>query len=146
MKFKLTALFISLSCIFCLVGCSDSVETSQEERPSEYQTASWSTILQDVVDNPARATQKYVGQYYSFYGEIFFISDDATYISINEINPGYYTSSVSCIVLDEEDVNTIINANKGDAVTIKGKITDIEHDVLGNTAELDMDLYEIIIE
>ncbi len=135
-------LSIVIVMVLLLSGCSNF----HEKEPIEYHIVSWATIRQEVEDNLANATQKYVGEYYSFSGELFYISDDASYISIHEINPGYYTSSIFCKILDEDNIDIIINAKKGDTVMVKGKITDIDYDALGRTAELDMDLYEIYIQ
>jgi len=108
----------------------------------EYRTGSWATARNDAADNLASARKKYVGEYYSFTGELTYIAEG--YIAVDEVNPGKYTSGVTCTTKDKELCDIILDLKKGDMVTVKGKITDIEHDSFGNTAQMDMDVYEII--
>ena len=143
MKKILTTIFVAMAMLIC-VACSTT--NKPETRPTTYQTVSWATIRQEGQDNIARTTEKYVGKYYSFSGELFYIANDASYITINEINPGKMTSSVFCKVIDQEDRQTILNAKADDLVIIKGKITDIEYDSWSKTVKIDMDLYEIQIQ
>lgn len=108
----------------------------------EYKNGSWATARNDAAGNLASARKKYVGEYYSFTGELTYIAEG--FIAVDEVNPGKYTSGVTCTTKDKELCDIILDLKKGDMVTVKGKITDIEHDALGNTAEMDMDVYEII--
>ena len=59
----------------------------------EYKTGNWSSARNDAVDNLASARKKYVGEYYSFTGELTYI--DEGFIAVDEVNPGKYTSSVT---------------------------------------------------
>lgn len=133
-----------LSILLCFVMCLSFVGCG-EERPSQYQNLTLSTLGNDVDSNLARATEKYVGNYYSFSAELSYISKDATSITAYEINPSYELGV--CIhgeILDKEDRNIILQAEEGDIIKIKGKITDIGLGFM-ISADVKMDIYEIKI-
>ena len=139
MKKFLTTIFvviIALSCIAC----------APESRPTQYKSVNLATIGQEVDTNLARATEKYVGGNYSFYAELSYVSQNATTITAYEINPAYELGvCVSGKILDQEDKDIIKNANDGDVILIKGKITDIDLGFM-ISAKLKMDIYEIRIQ
>lgn len=132
---KIISFMLILCVIFSFAGCG--------EKQHEYSTGSWSTVRNDAENNLASAKEKYVGKYYSFTGETKYIIDK-DFFSVYEVNPGYYTSGVTCSVKDKDLQEIVLSLKEGDMVTVKGKITSIDFDTLGRTAKMNMKVDEII--
>ncbi len=123
----------------CFSSCADT-------RPTEYQSLDLSVIGQEVSDNLGRATNNYVGNCYEFSAELSYISQDLKTFSAYEIDPAKDLGvQIHGNLLDEDDREVIMNANDGDIIKIKGKITEI-HLGFMISAELRMDVYELSIE
>ena len=136
---KLLLLLLSVLMIFSLASCNSN------SRPTEYQKIGLDVIGKDVSENLGRATNEYVGNCYQFKVKLSYISKDLERITAYEIDPAKELGvMISGNLLDKEDKDIIMNANDGDIITIKGKITDISLGFM-ISAELKMDIYEISI-
>ena len=139
MKRFLVIILAVMTMLLC-VGCDAFLGDS----PKEYVSVSWSEIKQDVKNNRARANQKYLNQKCSFYGELSYISNDASKITIDEIDNE--TCSIDGKVVYKDTKDRIINeVNLHDILLIEGKVKKITYYEDWGVLELDMDIYDIYV-
>ena len=101
-------------------------------------------MIKELNKNAMAAKSNYNGQYVSVTGRLGNIDSDGKYFALepDTDDATYMFSSIHCTIRTDEVKNQIISINKGDIITVRGKITDVG-EVLGYTMNVD-DLGEII--
>lgn len=89
-----------------------------------YKAVTVDKLFEDLEANAVLAEDKYKGEYVAVTGKLGIIDTD--YIGIFEINDEYSLDSVYCYFTNDEQKNAIKTMNKGDIITVKGKITNIK--------------------
>lgn len=136
--------FITWVVIVVLVGIgmasgSDGGQTSEQEatsKPSEavveitYTPYSVQELLDDLDANALKASEKYKNQYVELTGVIDTIDSSGKYISIVPDGDSWVLFGIQCDIQNEEQKAVIMEKSIGDAVVVKGKVTDVG-DILG---------------
>lgn len=109
----------------------------EEQERNKYQAINISTLLGEIRSNAARAKRNYNGKYIKTQGIILTIESDGDNVMISD---GEYniTPAVHCLPSrnNKSVREKIFNLNKGQYVTVYGKITDIG-EVMGCYLELE---------
>lgn len=103
---------------------SGANSSEQAAAPVEYLDCKAGDLLQEYKDNSARAKQNYEDKYLNVEGVVERIGDNATYFTINS-GKNFEATSVKCTVRKEELKKQLVDINKGERVTVKGKCTDV---------------------
>lgn len=89
-----------------------------------YKAVTVDKLFEDLEANALVAEDEYKGKYVAVTGKLGIIETD--YIGILEVNDTYSLDSVYCYFTNDEQKNAVKTMNKGDIVTVKGKITNIK--------------------
>lgn len=116
----------------------DAAEASpaETEQPIEYLSVSKEELSDALLANALKAADTYKDKYLEVSGYLNVIDSSGKYISINSGDGDYSLVSVTCNIKNDDQKTTIMNLNKGDALTIKGKCTDVG-EVLGYQINID---------
>lgn len=102
-----------------------------------YKQIDLQTMLNDLKENAMRAEKNYQNEYIQFTGKIDVIDSDGRYISVEPVSSTLsLLNSVHCSLKTDDQRNVIMYKNKGDQVTIKGKVTSIG-EILGYSVDID---------
>ena len=104
--------------------------TTTTNAPTSAQIQYEKVDLQDMLDeldaNALRAEEKYQDKYIEITGEIRSFDSDGKYISIAPCGaPKLSLDTVLCDLTDQVHKAFLLEKNKGDVVTIRGKVTSI---------------------
>ena len=80
-------------------------------------------MFKDLENNSLAAKDKYEGRYVSITGELSKI--DSSYVVVSQIDELAIFNRVFCRIKSNKQKDKIKKMNKGDIVTVKGKITEI---------------------
>ena len=104
------------------IGIFDIIGGGEPSPDGTYQTVSVTKLYEDIKNNKLAAEEKYKDNYFSITGQVNNIESD--YIVIYEVN-NTWSNRVFCRIKSDEQKKLIKTLNKGDIVTVKGKITSI---------------------
>ena len=141
-KYLLT---IAVLVIFAIgFGASDESDSSKEtleEVPTQMEHVSVETMFKNLKENAMRAQSMYHGKWFEISGLLGTMDSEGSYFSLEEMDQ-YSFNSVFCSIPKErrsEITDKLINMQKGDLITVKGKITDMG-EVMGYTVKI-VDVY-----
>lgn len=117
---------------------SSTEETAEPE--IEYIAVSKQELTDALQANALKAADTYKGKYLEVSGYLSNIDSDGAYIDIDSGDGDYSFVYVQCYVKNDDQKAIIMELNKGDALTIKGKCKDVG-EVLGYS----IDIEEIIV-
>lgn len=103
---------------------AESAKTEQAEAPIEYIDCKAGDLLKEQQDNSARAKKTYEDHYLSVEGVVNQIGDNGNYFEIDG-GEDFSVNSIKCNCRTDELKNQILELNKGQKVTVKGKCTDV---------------------
>lgn len=89
-----------------------------------YKAVTVDKLYDDLDNNAVLAEDEYVGKYFAVTGQLGII--ETNYIGILKVNNDYSLDTVYCYFTNDEQKNVIKTMNKGDIITVKGKITEIK--------------------
>ena len=90
-----------------------------------YENVDLQTMLDDLRVNALRAEETYQDMYVEITGEIRNFDSDGKYISIIPCDAPLLGESTMCYLTDPMHKSFLLEKNKGDVVTIRGKVTSI---------------------
>ncbi len=96
--------------------------TQETEKNIQYTRYEISDMTNDLKSNAMKAQNKYLNQYVEFSGKLDVIDSDGQYVSVRSYDDEYGFDSIHCSLKNNDQRNKIININKGDNITIKGKV------------------------
>ncbi len=106
----------------------ESVRSSTPSPDGTYKSVTVDKLFEDLESNALIAEDEYKGKYVAVTGRLSIIETD--YISLMKFNNEILCfDSVNCYFTKDEQKNVIKEMNKGDIVTIKGKIKKISKTV-----------------
>ena len=111
---------------------SDSAPTPQKN----YSSVDISEMMNDLNGNAAAAQRKYKGQNLAVTGQVSGIDSDGDYILITESEWDIIGVRCSINKRDKAQKDFVYNINKGQVITVYGKITDVG-EVLGYSLKVD---------
>lgn len=100
-------------------------DASNDIPPSEFLAYTADELLEDLDQNALRAERKYQDQYIQLTGKICGFDSDGSYFSLDGISYDGYSSSITCNITSEEQLNILLDKNEGDIITIQCKVTTI---------------------
>ncbi len=101
---------------------------TQQTMPAEnitYEVYTVSQLLDDLANNALKAEETYKNKHVEITGTLSNIDSDGSYISLSPTNNSFTLVNVQCYIKNEEQKARILELEKGDTVTIKGKIKSI---------------------
>lgn len=102
-----------------------------------YEEVDLQTMLDELNKNALSAEKKYQNKYVQVKGKISNFDSDGAYISIEPVNADEWNfDTVICYIKSDAQREFLMSKEKGDAVTIKGKITSIG-EILGYSINID---------
>ena len=107
----------------------------QEAAVIEYTDVTADELVSTLDNNSAAASAKYKGQYLSVTGKLSVIDSDLKYISLSS-NDDFSFTTIHCTIKNEEQKQAILNMNKDDVITVKGKCTDVG-EIMGYSLDID---------
>ena len=110
-------------------------ETKAKEKKIEYEEISADQLSEDLESNAAAAKDKYDGNYYAISGKLGNIDSDGAYIDIDTSDEWDFTN-IQCYIQNDKQLDKVKNMSKGDAITVKGKVTDVG-ELLGYSIDID---------
>ncbi len=121
---------------------SNTAEEVKEAEPEIEYTAVTKQELSDALKaNALKAADTYKDQYLEVSGYLDVIDSSGKYISINAGDDDYTFVNVQCFIKNDDQKSIVMDLNTGDALTIKGKCTDV-----GELIGYSIDIDEIIVE
>ncbi len=124
---------------------NDSTATKEEadvqaEPEIEYISTTKQELSEALKANALKASDTYKGKYLEVTGHLSNVDSNGKYINIDAGEGDYSFVMVQCYIKNDDQKAAIMDLNNGDAVTIKGKCTDVG-ELLGYSIDID----EIIV-
>ena len=140
---KILCLLLTFINVVICSSCHTSSNNTDYSK-LDYEKISLNTIYQEFKSNELRAEEKYIGKYICVTAEVFgiydgFISLHEYHYNLNGIKTGY--DPAWCEIKDKSLNNQIMQLNKGDIITVKGKITS-----LSSTGDFEVSIDVYLIE
>lgn len=133
----------SLATLFKITDEPKRTYAITDENEIAYKEIDLQTMLDDLEENALRAENNYQNAYIQFSGQIANIDSDGKYISVEPIgSKAFIGNRILCDLMNDNQRNFVMSKNKGDQVTIKGKITSIG-EILGYSLDI-IDIQEPI--
>ena len=140
---------VAVGVIGAVVGNSDSNTTSSSSTsaktesakevdtptPIEYTAVSVNDMMSDLDSNAMGASDKYKGKYLEITGKLSNIDAAGKYIDLMA-DGDFEMIGVQCYMKIDDQKSKIASMSKGDAVTLKGKCTDVG-EVLGYSLDIE---------
>ena len=101
--------------------------TQKAEPAITYTKVNIDQLEEELKQNAARAQQNYKGKYIEFSGRLGVIDANGKYFAVDGNG---FMSSFHCSIENDKQKHTIINKNKGDGITVRGKVSDVS-EILG---------------
>ena len=111
-------------------------KTQMEMEYGVFKTYNAPDLLNDLKENALRAKKKYGDQLIMISGILSNVDSDGKYISISDNSISF--SNIQCFITTEEQLDKVMNYNKGDDLVVFGTITDV-----GELMGYSMDLIDI---
>jgi len=115
----------------------EEVTEAKTEEKIEYNTYNCTELFDDLNSNALKAERKHQDEYVIIKGYLGTIDSDGTYIGVGaeEDNYDYMLSEIHCNIQSDDQLDEIMEMGKGDAITIKGKVTSIG-ELIGYTVDI----------
>lgn len=119
---------------------SSTQSATEPEPPETTEAISYTPVTAgDMVslleDNALRAQQTYKGQYLEITGKLAVIDSSGDYVSLDPLDQEFNLTNIQCFLQNEQQVAQIAECNKGDTITLRGKVTDVG-EILGYSVEI----------
>lgn len=116
-------------------GTSQSASSS-EKQEIVYEKTDLQTMFDELSANALKAEKTYQDKYVEVTGKIYNFDSDGEYISIKPTGADEWDfESAMCYIENDDQLNLLLEKNKGDTVTIKGQVTSIG-EVLGYSIDI----------
>lgn len=116
-------LIIALALWLVNAVLSDPSYVPEDER--EYTAVTVDQLYEELNDNPLKAKDTYTDAYVAVEGQMRVIDSDGESVSIYPL--GYDSlDGIHCILSSDEQREKVKEHTKGDIVTVKGKITEVD--------------------
>ena len=102
----------------------------------EYKIVSFDDLYSQLETNALKAERTWQDQYIQVTGKLANIDSDGAYISIESTLDKYSFNTIQCYIKNDKQLNTVMNLNIGDTITVKGKITTVG-ELIGYYVDLD---------
>ena len=103
---------------------TDMPSESDEEVSLGYIIVDLQTMLDELDVSTASAKEQYQDQYVQFDGEIVILDGDGSYMRVGIVHRNTWdTSTILCVITDQEQKEFAMYASQGDLVTVRGQIT-----------------------
>lgn len=116
-------------------GGQESGTSEVKQTEIVYTAYSVSELMSDLDSNALKAADKYKGQYVELTGELKVIDSSGDYISLFG-DDDFDFVGVTCYIKSDEQKSVVMDAEIGDTLVVKGKITDVG-EVLGYQLYID---------
>ena len=133
-------------------SCGASIViTNENDQNIVYTEVTIKAISELQEQNAARAEEQYAGQYIQIAGTISRIDVDCSFELCDRSEDETdlillpYLRSASCKPITPELKDVILNLNKGDNVTVKGKITNIQSEYI-SLLDLEIEVHAIEVD
>lgn len=113
----------------------ESTKEVDTPAPIEYTTVSVNDMMSDLDSNAMGASDKYKGKYLEITGKLGNIDASGKYIDLMA-DGDFEIIGVQCYIKNDDQKSKIASMSKGDAVTLKGKCTDVG-EVLGYSLDIE---------
>ena len=131
--FAIAGLCILAVIILCImfpdeinIGNASNTPNAPASTQIQYEKVDLQDMLDELDANALRAEEKYQDKYIEITGEIRSFDSDGKYISIAPCGaPSLSLDTVLCDLTDPAHKAFLLEKNKGDVVTIRGKVTSI---------------------
>lgn len=117
-------------------GSSEASEDKQQDAKIEYEKYDVKTLMDDLDKNALKAADKYKDQYVELTGVLGTIDSSGSYVCIDSAEENFYIINVQCYIQDDEQLEAIKKLESGEAIVVKGKITDVG-EALGYSLDLE---------
>ena len=106
------------------------IEVDSEEAIT-YEAVDLNDMFESLKNNALKAETEYQNKYVEITGKICNFDSDGEYISVEPANAGELNfDSVMCYIKNDNQKNFLLEKNKGDIITIRGKVKSVG-EVLG---------------
>ncbi|MBQ9060369.1 MAG: zinc-ribbon domain-containing protein [Firmicutes bacterium] len=114
----------------------DTAKAKKEtEAKIEYESVTADEMMDDLDANAASAKDKYEDKYFAISGKLGTIDSDGQYFDVMP-DDEFAFLGVTCNITDDNQLDTIKGMSKDQALTVKGKVTDVG-EVLGYYVDID---------
>lgn len=109
----------------------------EETLPASYNPVTIEDLRAELEANALRAQQTYLDQYVEFSGTLDTIDSSGDYFTLKALSAGEWDlfETIHCSITDPSQLDTIINHNTGDTLTVQGKVTTVG-EVLGYVVDV----------
>lgn len=120
---------------------SSTVESSKEESAKieetiEYTSVDIASLIEDIQNNPLKASDTYKDKYIEVTGTLDVIDSDGKYISIKNGDDDWSFVNIQCYIKNDEQKAVVMDSNKGASLTVKGKVKDVG-ELIGYSIDID---------
>lgn len=140
-KYLFTVMVMALFAIgFAASDDSESQKVAEEEVPASMEAVNVEQMLLDLNQNEMRAQKKYSGKWFEITGRLGSMDSEGEYFTL--VGEAFTMVSVHCkLPKDKREQLTekLIDMEKGDLITVKGKVTDMG-EVMGYSVTI-VDVY-----
>lgn len=113
---------------------ANTSNTSTEE--ISYEQADAGQMLKELESNALNAQKTYKDQNLEITGKIYVIDSSGSYIAIDGVNDDFTLTGITCNLKTDEQKDIVAGAQKGQTVTVKGKVTEVG-EVMGYSLDVD---------
>lgn len=106
--------------------------------PVSYTSYNVTELFDALESNALKAERTFQDQYVELEGYLSVIDSDGAYIAVGaaEDDWDYVLDTVHCTITSDEQLDRVMELNKGDPIVVRGQITDIG-EILGYTLKID---------
>ena len=115
---------------------SSKTDAAATEKPIEYTSYSVSALMNDLDENPLKASDTYKDQYATLSGRLEVIDSSGKYISIFSTDDEWAIVGVQCYIKNDEQKASVMEMSIGDTIVVSGKITAVG-EILGYSMDID---------
>lgn len=90
---------------------------------TSYTEVTTDTLISALKENALRADASYNKENIKLTGKLYNIDSSGKYLNLESMSDPWDFTSISCYVTDDSQLDQIIQMNKGDIITISGKVT-----------------------
>lgn len=114
---------------------NDKENAKPTEKPIEYAKYDVSELMDDLDTNALKAEEKYNDQYVEITGKLYNIDSGGKYINLGPTDEEFTLIGVQCYLKSSEHKDKVLEMEKGQTVTLKGKIKNVG-EVLGYSLDI----------
>ena len=110
--------------LFTFLALMGTLASDEPSTPPTYREVRMQTMFNDLSEGASSAKNLYLGEYVELTGKITYYSSSC--IKIKSADTGSSYNTIECRIQNDEQRKFLEEKQKGDIVTIKGKITSVE--------------------